>query len=445
MRICLREAALTAMVATVTAPALALAQETEVVETPQWRPAETQLEMRAGVAHTDNAAKTNENEQSDTIVSAGLGIDYKRQGAKLDVTALGSLDWVEYLDDTFDGELLGYFDGSATWDLMQESLQWTVRDSYGQLITDPLRSDSLDNLDAVNFFSTGPRANFRLGSSGRLSMYALYSQANYEELDSDYEQLSGGIGFGRSLSEASLISLNVNVDDVSFDNTQLNSDYEVQSAFLRYEMQGYRTSVDADVGYSQVVRGDDENGGSLLRLGVTRRLSPSSNFFLRARQQFANSASSLRDGAGGGVPAGGNTGVASADAFQERGLGVGFNFFRTRTQFGIGADWAEEERESQQELDREVQTVDAYFTRQLRTVLSLSLGARYEAEEYKNLNFDSDRVILTAAVIWQLGRNFALDVHYDHTQRSASDDTGDYEENRVGIRLRYLPLGPRSP
>jgi hypothetical protein len=422
----------------------AAAQGVEEALAPRWRELSAQLELRAGAAYTDNAARSDEGQTDDVIATAGVGIDFIRDGVRLDATAIGDLDWVEYLDDTFDGAPNGYFDGSAIFNIIGESLQWNVRETYGQLISDPLRSDTLDNLEDINYFSTGPRANLRLGAANRLSIYATFSRADYEKLNSDNDQLLGGVQLARILSEASEVGLNVSANRVEYEDSTVNPDYDIQSAYLNYSVQGFRTGLDAALGYSRVVQDDKDSDGMLARLDLTRRMSASSSFFLRGRQQFSNSGNLFREGLAGTNPTSADLGVSSGDVFKETGLGVGIAFSRTRTRFGIGVDWSEEEHEQEQETNREVFAVEGYFVRNLRTTLTLSLEARFNSEEYGSLGFEDERLEFGASLGWQLGRNFAVDFQYDYSQRTASEDTSEYDENRFGIRLVYQPFGSRT-
>ncbi len=436
-----------------------MGQETEGAPgdaAPRWREFNSQLELRAGASYSENAARADSGEDSDILALAGIGIDFIRDGSRLDANVSGDLDWVEYLDDTFDGAPRGYFDGNAMFDIIDKSLQWSFRESYGQLISDPLESDTPDNLEDINFFSTGPLASFRFGGANRLSMYATYSRADYGKLDiqnnnqlagqaRDNEQLLGGLQLARNMSEASEIGLNVSANRVEFEESATSSDYDIQSAYLNYALAGFRTSVDASLGYSRVVQDGEDNDGTLIRLGLTRRMSASSNFFLRARQQFSNSGNLFREGLDGANPTSSDPGVSSGDVFEERGLGAGVNFTRTRTRFGVGVDWSEEEHEREAQANREVLAVEAYFVRNLRTTLALNLDARYNSDEYSALNFDDDRLEVGVTLSWQLGRNVGVDFRYDYSQRSASLESSEYDESRYGIRVIYHPFGSRGP
>ena len=409
----------------------------------QWQPKGPSVELRAGAAYSDNVTKSDAGQQGDTIASAGIGLDYNRVGSRLEVKALADIDWVEYLHDSYDAQAMGYFDGSASLKLVEDSFVWDVRETFGQLTSDPLLAETPDNTENLNYFSTGPRLNLRLGDRLRLSLYGAYSLVDYEVLQADNDQVSGGLELAHPLSDTSAVSLNVTGSSVNFDDAVLNSDYDMQSAFLRYEVKGRRTSFDADAGYSQIKENGETSDGVLLKVGGSRRLSPSTNFFLRLRQQFSNAGNLFRDGLTQGNPTGQNTtsGISSADVFKERGAGMGFSFERARTQMGIGGDWSKEEYEEQTAFDRRVLTIDAYLLRHVRPSVTVQLIARYESERYENTGFDDDRLELGVLLQWQLASKFGVDLRYDYGDRSAPLFGGDFSENRYSIRFAYRPLG----
>jgi len=407
---------------------------------PRWRASTAEVELRAGVARTDNASKVSTDELSDTIYSVGLGLDYLRDGARFDVNALADIDWLEYQDDTFDGDALGYFDGAASYAFVPETFLWVARQTFGQLVSDPLRAYTPDNLENISFFSTGPDATFQFSEATRLRVFGLYSITDFQESPTDNEQLFGGLELTRKVSRDSSVGISATANRVEFDNTNLNSDYDLQTAFVSYSVQSLRTQLSADLGISRVADDGETSDGTLVRVSASRRLSASTNAFLRVRQQFSNAGNLFREGLDPTNPSDPSIGIASGEAFEERGAGLGWNLQRVRTELGIGADWSEERYERQDALDRTVLRVDGYLVRRLGPSITLRGEARWEDEEFDNAQFDDDKLTLGASIGWQIGRSYALDFRYDYADRTVSAQDGDYTENRLGIRFLYRPV-----
>src|SRR5688572_18555996 len=84
--------------------------------------ATTSYGLGAGVGQSDNIARTSTNEQSETQASAGLDFSIAETGGRLRGTAAADLAFIDYLDDTFDSEVLGNFNGLGSFDLIPERL-----------------------------------------------------------------------------------------------------------------------------------------------------------------------------------------------------------------------------------------------------------------------------------------------------------------------------------
>jgi uncharacterized protein (PEP-CTERM system associated) len=157
------------------------------------------VELRSTFERTDNVFRTIGDEVDDTLASVGLAVSYERDGRLLDVGAVGDLEWVEYLDDSYPGQLLGLMNARADWQTPSEVFMWGMVDTFGQLTNDPRAAATPDSLENVNYFSTGPTVNVPLGDATQLSLSGLYSNTSYEESDFDSKQYDLGLGVVRQL------------------------------------------------------------------------------------------------------------------------------------------------------------------------------------------------------------------------------------------------------
>lgn len=425
----------------VSAPVMSQAPlaEQEPLPAPRWRPEVEPLEIRVGAARTDNVRQEAAGETSDTILSAGIGVDYERDGNRLDATIAADIDWVEYADDTYDGQAFGYVDAEASF-LLGGGLTWTARETFGQLATDPLEPATPDNLENLNYFTTGPQWAIRLGGATNLVLFGAYSKSDFEESPYDSEQYLGGISLARAVSARSQASLNLTSERVEFADDAQGSNYDLQSAYAAYEATGRRTTLSAQLGYTRIADDGDTSGGVLARLDLTRRVSASSSVFVRGRSQYSDAGSILRDSFNPGNPTSPINELASGNAFRENGFGIGWAFDRPRTRIGIGADWSDEDYELQDELNREVLSADAYAERRLGPTLTLRLFTRFESTDYSDIAFDEDQLDLGISLGLRVARTVSVDFEARRSDRSASTALADYTENRYGVRVRYSPL-----
>ena len=141
------------------------------------------LEYRAsiGAGYTDNIRRDTGNEQDENLGIAGLRFSYDADTRKLDADLVGEIAYYEYLNDTFEPELLGNIYADASFALVPDRLHWVLTDGFGQVMTDPFQAQSPANRQNINYLSTGPEAFIGLGSQTRLRLAGRYSLATYED------------------------------------------------------------------------------------------------------------------------------------------------------------------------------------------------------------------------------------------------------------------------
>ncbi len=125
--------------------------------------AATLMTLDLGVEHTDNAGRSEVDPQSESIGTAGLGLDIDTQRPRLSAEVGANLDYRRYLDDTFDPEVVGGVDANLGFALIPERIVWILEDNYGQISNNRLVADSPDNRQDFNYLSTGPDITLPLG------------------------------------------------------------------------------------------------------------------------------------------------------------------------------------------------------------------------------------------------------------------------------------------
>ena len=81
-----------------------------------WRSAanaDVAYEVATGVGHSDNISRVESGEIDETLASAGLKLDWRERTRRIEGDAFVDLTYVEYLDDTYDGEVLGTATGNV--------------------------------------------------------------------------------------------------------------------------------------------------------------------------------------------------------------------------------------------------------------------------------------------------------------------------------------------
>lgn len=395
---------------------------------------------------SDNVGLTADNEQEEDIAAAGLRFSLAQSSARLEVDAVGDLAYVEYLDDTYDSDLLGSFAGNARFRFVPERFEWMISDNFGQVLTDPFTPPTPGNRENVNYLTTGPDATLALGSQSRLRLSGRYSLGTYEYSPLDFDTLGGGVTLERDLSSASAVSLHVTAARTEYDEATLDADYDQNDAFVRYQVTGARTSLGLDAGYTVLDRdtADDKEDGLLLRMDVVRRVSSASTISLAGGREFSNSGVAF---AGmqtiGGVGQGTASGRQTAQPFLNDSAHLGWNFARQRTAFGLFASWSEQSYEDDNTLDQTLTGGGGRFSRELSPRTSLGLQAQYSQVDYQ-VGADYDDLYADVNFSWQLSQHMSLTATYGYYERMGDLPGSDAKENRYLLSISYGQGTPRD-
>jgi hypothetical protein len=116
-----------------------------------------------GVGETDNVALTSTNRISQTMAMIDADFSVNHQSRLFDVNAVGDFGYIDYLQGAFGPELLGRLDGTADAVIIPGRLIWTLSDDFGQSAVDPYTPVNPDNIENINYLTTGPELKLRFG------------------------------------------------------------------------------------------------------------------------------------------------------------------------------------------------------------------------------------------------------------------------------------------
>jgi hypothetical protein len=400
--------------------------------------ADLTYEVEAGVGHSDNITRVESDQVDETLATIGTHVDWTKVTRRLNADAYVDLDYVEYLDDTYEGEIVGTADANLNFGLVPERLTWQVQDSFGQAQSDPFSPVTPENSENVNYFTTGPDLTLNLGTQNSMRVFARYSTTNYEVTDLDGERLGGGLSLIRELSGASRVALNATTEENEFDNPA-NTGYERRSASVSYDFTGGRTTISTQVGYSWMELDDGtKNGGELFELSIMREVSSSSTLELSAGSQFSDAGDALRGISSGGGSGGGPSQVlATSDPFENRDLSLTWDFRRNRTGISLRASYEESLYEVQTQFDRTRVSYNGSFSRQLQATLTFMLTANYSESEFEVSNLTFDDLQASASLTWNLSRQLGLRLSLEQFERGSTLPGGTYDERRAYLTFTY--------
>lgn len=410
-----------------------------------------------GIGESDNVTLVQSDKVSQTIAIADLDFDLKDQTRRFDVDAKGNFSDLDYLQGAYSNQLIGRFDGRADVALIPDRVIWVLTDSFGQAQIDPFVAAVPTNLQNVNYVATGPDASFRLGPTVFLDLSARYAKSTYETDPFDSNTVLGSAALGHALSAQSSISLDGSFERVSFDNTQVNTNFDRSSVFAHYEVQGARTDLTANLGATKVNQGAESFTGPNAKLQLLRKLSSVSTLTFTVGREITDGTAAfanLQSGAIGGIVTG--QASLSQNNYTDTYGSVGWKYVRNRTTIDVSGTWEKDSYDGQPLQDLKRGNAEFMLERRLSRVLTAQLQGRIYRTEYINTDYSETDGLVGGALIFREGRGLEIKLRYDHSSRSLSGlgvgsgvvpvpgISTDFGENRVFLTIGYRPRTAQS-
>jgi len=400
--------------------------------------AEISASADAGVGYSDNITRVPDNESSETIGTMGLDLFWQERTRRLRGDATVDLAYYEYMDNTYDSELVGTANGTLAFGIVPEIFNWVVQDSFGQAQSDPFAASTPGTREDLNYFTTGPDLTVRLGANGFGRLFGRWSSTDYEDSPLDAERTTAGVAIGRRPSARSELSLNAVTESIDFDDVQ-NTDFDRDSVFVGWQLNASRTTIDANVGYTWLERDNgDKEGSALISLFLTRDLSASSALRLTLSQQLGDAGDSLRSQLEGSV-VGGAAGqiTATSDPFESQLISLDWTYTRGRTGFLLGASHIEDDYQTASQFDSKRNSFTAGVNRRMGSALTLDFRATLDKEKFTSAAQESEELRLAAALDWRAWRTLGLRLLVERFDRDSNTGLTEYEENRAFLTVAY--------
>jgi Surface lipoprotein assembly modifier len=405
----------------------------------------------AGVAQTDNVTLAPSNKVSQTIAIADADFDVKKQSRLLDVDAKGDFSYLDYLQNAYGSQLIGRFDGIAHFAIIPERFIWMLQDDFGQAALDPFTPATPTNLENVNYLSTGPDVNFRLGGTSFINLSARYARSTYATSPYNSNRWFGSLAWGLQLSSRSSVSLNADTERVQFENTVVNTDYDRTNGFVRYSIQGARTELSADLGGTRITQNGASTSGGLAKVELSRKISAAAKLTFTAGHTLTDASTSfsnLQSGATGTV--GTAPAAQSSNNYTSDFASVGWHYSRNRTTLAVSARWEKDSYHEEPSLDHTLGGVELSFQRHLSRAFTAELAGRYYRTDYSHAvvttvggSSEYRDGWISAGLTWRHGRGLEVRLRGEHSFRNASEPGATYDENRVLLTVGYRPA-PRQ-
>jgi hypothetical protein len=429
-----------------------------------------------GLGETDNVNLSSTDKISQTIATADMDFLVQQQTRLLDLDLKGDFTDFDYLQHAYGNEFVGRFDGAAKLALVPDRLTWVLQDDFGQAQLDPYTPVTPGNLENINYVSTGPDLSLHLGATGFVNATARVANAEYGTSPFDSNRVLGSLAWGLHLSPSSSVSLNVDSERVLFDNTVVNTDFDHSSAFVRYEAQGARTTLTANLGATEINQEGATTSAPLVELGLTRTLSPAAKVALSAGRELTDPAASFSAIQGGAIsPITTAPAILTSGSYTENYVSGVWSYVHNRTTVTLNARWEKDTYGVQSGFDNTRAGGDFSVARQLTQAWSAQLLGRWYKMDYPNGIVALEDIGVTevnggvtevngvvisangvagtaagaatdyatgtigAALVWRHGRWLVITLRCEHSTEVVTGVGSGYSENRAFLTVGYRP------
>jgi hypothetical protein len=395
---------------------------------------------------SDNITRAPSNERSDTVHSYLAGFAYQERTSEVVARILALAEYHDYQDDTFSDEGVYNLNSSLLWTISPQRFTWTVEDVYEETQITNTTADTPVNRTNVNVFSTGPDFYFRFNPVNTLALGARTGNVSTGRADVDNDRFSGSARWLYQSTSASIYSVNFQLMDVNYDDSTLNNDYTRHDLFARAEYRPSRSQYVVDLGASKISqeRGQDLDG-TLARLSWIRQLTTESSFGMSASGEFSDTgtdilAASTATASSAGLPVSTSTSqvsnVVTSDVYYAKRGSVFYN--RRGTAFAV--DFSA----TAQELDFETTPQDRkenggrleldFFYSGATSVTLFTEQTRTDYQNFVREDTDSNSGLRLG---YRASRTVTLALEGRRTDRTSTDATVEYKDNRVFLSILY--------
>jgi hypothetical protein len=425
------------------------------------------LAADGGLIYTSNVQRAQAG-SSQLLLLLGLSGDTSREGTRLDYRLASNLAVLKYLGGAYSTQPTGYLDGTAFFKIVPSFVSWNFRETYTQLQIDPYAAVTPNNVENVNYFTTGPRFTLRPTLRTTVTLDALYSylsssSSSPQYINIDNHRYGGDLRIDRAFSETSSLYIKGDYEKVDFKDLTINNNFALAEASGGYKLGNGRTALDISGGYSRVKtydvlttsegpggsresRQDQEFDTPVWQMDLSRLITPSQRVALHAAQQFSDPAAAFRLGFDQAVPTVPPPRVASGEAFKQRSFGLSWHFQASRTSLGVGLSEYQERYVLTTANDRNVKLATVVANRQLSPVLILDFALSYQDQEQVGTGPSTGGQIVTGQsakiygaltdLRWQVGERLALRFVYAYGRQS-----GVYSDNQIGVIASWSLVG----
>ena len=396
--------------------------------------------VRAGLNYSDNIGRyPSPLEESASAAVIGFELNGERPVGNLRYDAAVDIARYQYLNYFSGGDTFGRGRVSGSYGLVDENFRWNASLTFDQMRDDLFRPVAPGNLENEVTFSTGPTIRGELFGAMDTQLDGNYERAWYSGSTIDNQTIGARLQLGRRTGPQSSLGLGGAFDDVSYLGGPLSSalDFQRTEGYLYGEMNGIRTHLSGQLGYSQAEGDSFAGDGPLIRVRLERKMSPYLSAYLGYRDEYPTSQTGILPG---GTPANGgviNSGLVTSSPREARTGEIGFNYDRTRSRANIGFYHLDEQSLIVALGNHKYDELRVRMTRRLTPRSTGTVEAAYSHEEFSAFAQKFDELMTGLNYTYELTRSLGLEFRVEYRNRDDKNGPSTYDEFSGGVYVRY--------
>jgi len=391
----------------------------------------------AGVRFTDNAKLTENNEDSDQILTGSVGANITENNGPVRANANTSLSYENYLDNTYGDKYWFNLGATAGWEMIRDRVDWGVRDYFTQRQINNLDSDTPSNTQNTNAFSFGPNITLPISARQTITVQPLFSDFYYEDSNTDNQQYGVTANWLYRLRQDMKAGINGGATTVRYDNSDKNPDYSIYN--LRGVVSGTRPRSEyrMEVGGTNISRdnADDQNGFSA-NLDWLYNITGHSSVRAYAATDLTDSSQQLLNSQIDPGTGDYSNVQTSGDVLRNKIFRMGYIRKDSTLNSNIWTEFRNLDYKESPD-DRKVKEIGARLDYQVTAVVSTGIYGKYNNTKQTDINRDDKRYETGVTASYRLSRKLSTRLNLQYRKKDSSSNNDGYTEYSAFLGLVY--------
>jgi hypothetical protein len=403
---------------------------------------EVEPSVGAGVRFTDNAKLTENNEDSDQILTGFVGAKLTENDGSLRANADTSLTYENYLNNTYGDKYWFNLNATAGWEMIRDRVDWVVNDYFTQTQVNNLDSNTPSNTQNTNVFSFGPNITLPLSARQALSLRPLFTDFYYQDSDTDNQQYGVTADWLYTLRPDMKAGISGGATTVKYDDSDKNPDYTTYNLGGVVTGTRPRSQYRIEMGRTNISRDNaDDQNGFYGNLDWLYNITGHSSIRAYAATDLTDSSQELLNSQNDPATGDFSNVQTSGDVLRNKIFRVSYIRKDSSLNSNIWTEFRDLDYKESPD-DREVKEIGAQLDYQVTAVLSTGIYGSYNKTKESDMSTDYKYYESGVTAGYRLSRKLItrFDLQY-RKKKDSSSNNNEYTEYSAFLGLVY-GLGP---